>query len=61
MKLDGRELLVLQACRDLPKDQYDNVHVDEIARETQLSEDDVKDVLGCLDDYGLVTKVPIDK
>ena len=36
MKLDGRELLVLQACRDLPKDQYDNVHDDEIAQETRL-------------------------
>lgn len=59
MKLDGPELLVLQACRDLPKDQYGNVHDDEIAQETQLSEDDVKAVLGCLDDYGLVTKVPL--
>ena len=34
MKLDGSELMVLQACRDLPKDQYGNVHDDEIARET---------------------------
>ena len=46
MKLDGSELLVLQACRDLPKDQYGNVHDDEIARETWLSPEDVKSCAG---------------
>ena len=57
MKLDGRELLVLQACRDLPKDQYDNVHDDEIARETRLPLPDVKAVLESLDGRELVSKV----
>src|SRR5271157_97886 len=57
MKLDGRELLVLQACRDLPKDQYENVHDDEIARETRLPLPDVKAVLESLDGRELVSKV----
>ena len=57
MKLDGRELLVLQACRDLPKDRYDNVHDDEIARETRLPLPDVKAVLESLDGRELVSKV----
>ena len=57
MKLDGRELLVLQACRDLPKDQYDNVHDDEIARETRLPLPDVKAVLESLDGREFVSKV----
>ena len=57
MKLDGRELLVLQACRDLPKDQYDNVHDNEIARETRLPLPDVKAVLESLDGRELVSKV----
>src|SRR5271166_5246155 len=57
MKLDGRELLVLQACRDLPKDQYDNVHDDEIARETRLPLPDVKAILESLDGRELVSKV----
>jgi hypothetical protein len=57
MKLDGRELLVLQACRDLPKDQFDNVHDDEIARETRLPLPDVKAVLESLDGRELVSKV----
>ena len=37
-----RELLVLQACRDLHKDQYGNVHDDEIARAALLSPEDVR-------------------
>ena len=49
--------LVLQACRDLPKDQYDNVHDDEIARETRLPLPDVKAVLESLDGRELVSKV----
>ena len=57
MKLDGSELLVLQACRDLPKDQYDNVHDNEIARETRLPLPDVKAVLESLDGRELVSKV----
>ena len=57
MKLDGSELLVLQACRDLHKDQYGNVHDDEIARETRLPLPDVKAVLESLDGEEFVSKV----
>ena len=57
MKLDGSELLVLQACRDLHKDQYGNVHDDEIAQAAFLSPEDVRAVLESLEGYGLVTRV----
>jgi DNA-binding MarR family transcriptional regulator len=57
MKLDGPELLVLQACRDLPKDQYGNVHDVEIAQKTRLPLPDVKAVLESLDGEGFVSKV----
>ena len=57
MKLDGSELLVLQACRVLHKDQYGNVHDDEIAQAAFLSPVDVRAVLESLEGYGLVTRV----
>ena len=53
MRLDGTELMVLKACRDLPKDQYGNVHDDEIAQETILPQEDVTAVLGSLEGMGL--------
>ena len=56
MKLDGSELLVLQACRDLHKDQYGNVHDDEIARATFLPQPDVRGRAGEPGGRGLVSR-----
>ena len=57
MNLDGPELLVLQACRDLPKDQYGNVRDVEIAQETGLSLSDVQAGLQILDGEELISAV----
>ena len=54
--LEGPERLVLQACRDLPKDRYGNVDDAQISQETGLSLLDVKTVLECLEEKGFVTK-----
>src|SRR5512135_1875049 len=59
MKLDGPELLVLQACRDLPKDQYGNVNDTRISQATWLPIADVKTVLECLEEKGFVSKVQL--
>ena len=54
------ERMVLQACRDLPKDEYTNVHDDEIARETHLPLQDVRTVLQYLEGEDLVTKAELE-
>ena len=59
MKLDATELMVLKACRDLPKDQYGNVHDDEVARETKLPLENVQVALESLAGEGLVIRVPL--
>ena len=59
MRLGHTELMVLIACRDLPKDQYDNVHDDEVARETKLPQDNVQVALGSLAGEDLVRRVPL--
>jgi eukaryotic-like serine/threonine-protein kinase len=48
MTLSPTELMVLRACRDLPEDQFGNVHDDEIARATLLSAEHVRIALGSL-------------
>jgi eukaryotic-like serine/threonine-protein kinase len=54
-KLIGPEKLVLQAVRDLPKDQYGNVHDAEIASDTGLSLPQVIASLESLDQEGLIS------
>jgi len=55
--LSGPELLVLQACRDLPGDQYGNVQDLDISKETRLPLVDVRAVLESLDGDRLVENV----
>src|SRR5271157_1230659 len=55
--LDGPERLVLQACWDLPKDQYGNVDDAQISQATRLPMPDVKTILECLEEKGFVSKV----
>ncbi len=59
MKIGRTELMVLKACRDLPKNDYGNVHDDEIAQATALAQGDVQVALGCLGGDDLVTRVPL--
>ena len=59
MKLGPTQLMVLKACRDLPKDQYGNVHDDEVARETKLPQENVQVALGSLAGEDLVRRVPL--
>jgi formylglycine-generating enzyme required for sulfatase activity len=59
MKISRTEMMVLKACRDLPKNDYGNVHDDEIAQATALEQGDVQVALGCLGGDDLVTRVPL--
>jgi conflict system STAND superfamily ATPase len=59
MKLGPTELMVLRACRDLPRNDLGNVHDDEIAQATELSRADVQVVLGSLAGDELLTRVPL--
>ncbi len=54
--VQGPERLVLQACRDLSKDQFGNVDDAQISQATRLPMADVKTVLECLEEEGFVSK-----
>jgi formylglycine-generating enzyme required for sulfatase activity len=57
--VQGPERLVLQACRDLPKDKYGCVDDAQISQATRLPIADVKTVLECLEEKGFVSKVQL--